>query len=127
MMATIGIYFRGLNQLDTNALRARLNAIAAEFGYTAERGPTAGEGNLAVMLKAIDAGELVVVLLPPEQQIAAAEWLRERVVKLESDAADFVSLALAEVLQTIAAGLETAAERAASDASPSPCPGRGGW
>lgn len=110
-MSTIGLYFRGLSKANTNALRSRLNAIAAEFGYIAERGPTAGQGNLAVMLEAIDAGELALVLLPPEQQGAVAEWLREQVVELESGAADFTTLALSEALQTIAAAMEAAGTR----------------
>ena len=110
-MASIGLYFRGLSQADTNALRSRLNAIAATFGYTAERGPTSGQGNLAAMLEAIDAGELALVLLPPEQQIAAAEWLRERAAT--PNASDFASLALAEALEAIASALEAAIARMA--------------
>lgn len=110
-MTTIGIYFRGLNQAATNALRSRLNGIAAEFGYTAERGPTAGEGNLAVMLEAIDAGELALVLLPLEQQAKTADWLREQAAQL--DAPDFTTLALAEALETIASALEAAMARTA--------------
>jgi len=74
-MATIGLYFRGLDNEDVNALRARLNNVAAAFGYTAERGPTTGEGNLAEMLVAIDAGELALVLLPDEHFRPALEHL----------------------------------------------------
>jgi len=66
-MTAIGLYFRGLDREQTNALRARLNAHAAAHGYYAERGPTAGQGNLAEMLVAIDAGELATVLLADEE------------------------------------------------------------
>lgn len=62
-MPTIGFYFRGLTQTEVNALRTRLNELAARHGYLALRGATKarGEGNLAAMLVAIDAGELTVV------------------------------------------------------------------
>lgn len=67
-MPTIGFYFPSyMSNDDVNALRERLNEVAASFGYTASRGPTAGQGNLAEMLIAIDAGELAMVLLPDEQ------------------------------------------------------------
>jgi hypothetical protein len=58
-MSTIGLYFE-LSKADTNALRTRLNAIAATHGYTAKRGPTTGQGNLARLLQAIDAGEIIL-------------------------------------------------------------------
>lgn len=59
-MTTFGLYFRGMSQQDANALRARLNARAAELGYTASGGPTKGQGNLAGLLRAIDEGEVVL-------------------------------------------------------------------
>jgi hypothetical protein len=74
-MTTIGFYFRELDKDDVNALRTRLNALAATFGYTAERGPTAGDGNLAAMLMAIDCGELALVLLPDIQYRPAIDAL----------------------------------------------------
>jgi len=58
---TMGLYFRGMPQDEINALRARLNDRAGELGYTALTGPTAGEGNLAALLVAIDAGEVELV------------------------------------------------------------------
>ena len=73
-MPAIGLYFPG-TQEEVNALRERLNALAGEFGYTATRGPTTGQGNLAEMLVAIDAGELALVLLPDEQFSPALEVL----------------------------------------------------
>lgn len=67
-MPAIGLYFPSyMTKDDVNALRERLNEIAASFGYTASRGPTAGQGNLTEMLIAIDSGELALVLLPDEQ------------------------------------------------------------
>jgi hypothetical protein len=45
---------------EANAIRAKLNEIAKDLGYLAERGPTAGEGNLAALLVAIAEGECVV-------------------------------------------------------------------
>ena len=57
----IGLYFRGMTKEDTNALRARLNELALELGYTAKAGPTYGKGTLAAMLVAIATGELRVV------------------------------------------------------------------
>jgi len=110
-MATIGLYLRGYKQEEANALRSRLNEIAATFGYTAERGATAGEGNLAEMLRAIDGGELALVLLTPEQQQAAATWLRNQATELDAGAGDFQTLALSEALVVIAEALETARQR----------------
>ena len=60
-MATMGLYIRGLTQPEVNALRGRLNELAAHHGYLAKRGPTTGQGNLAAMLVALDAGELAIV------------------------------------------------------------------
>lgn len=65
-MATIGLYIPG-SQEGANALRSRLNKIAREMGYYASRGPTAGDGNLAEMLVAIDSGEIALVLLSDEE------------------------------------------------------------
>lgn len=55
MASTIGLYF-DLSQEEANALRERLNALAYRLGFMARRGPTAGEGNLAALLQAIDGG-----------------------------------------------------------------------
>jgi hypothetical protein len=75
-MPTIGLYFPScMTNEDVNALRERLNETAAAFGYTASRGPTAGRGNLAEMLIAIDSGELALVLLPDEQIHNALQML----------------------------------------------------
>lgn len=110
-MATIGLYIRGVDQEGANALRARLNQIAAEFGYTSERGATAGEGNLAEMLMAIDRGELALVLLPDEQRAWAINWLDQQAAALREDADSWREYSLGEALTTIADALVTAQER----------------
>lgn len=89
-MTAIGLYFRALDQESTNALRARLNEHAAIHGYIATRGPTAGQGNLAEMLVAIDSGELATILLADDQIAPAlahleridAEWSRSIIASL---------------------------------------------
>ena len=107
-MSTIGLYFKRTKP-DTNALRTRLNAIAAALGYTAERGPTAGQGNLAEMLEAIDAGKVALVLLDEEQRGYVIDYLRE--ITSREGAAMFQDLAITEALQVIANSLEQAANR----------------
>jgi hypothetical protein len=109
-MSTIGLY-SSLPQPQFNALRGRLNALAADFGYTAQRGPTAGEGNLVGLLEAIDAGEVALVLLPPEHQVAAAAWLEGQARAVRAAAADFAALGLAEALEVVAAALREARGR----------------
>ncbi len=59
--STIGFYFAGLSQDDTNQVRARLNVLAADLGYTAKRGGTAGQGNAAALLVAIANGDVKIV------------------------------------------------------------------
>ena len=61
MGQAIGLYFRGLDKEGVNALRARLNRLAGEFGFTARAGPTTGEGNLAALLIAVGEGKAVIV------------------------------------------------------------------
>ena len=60
MGSTIGLYFP-IEKEEVNALRARLNARAGEFGYVARAGATAGDGNLAALLMAIDRDEIIMV------------------------------------------------------------------
>lgn len=110
-MATIGLYIRGLDQEGANALRARLNQIAAEFGYTAERGATAGEGNLAEMLTAIDSGELALVLLPDEQRAWTIDWLDEQAASLRENADSWRQYSLSDAIATIADALLKAQQR----------------
>jgi len=81
-MATIGLYVPG-SQEGANALRSRLNEIAGELGYTAERGPTTGEGNLVDLLRAIDAGEVALVALSDGE----ARRARAQLEKLGADPA----------------------------------------
>jgi len=100
----LGLYFRK-EQHEANSLRSRLNELARSMGYLAVSGRTVGQGNLAALLVAIDAGEVALVLLPDEQQGMVARWLRERAVAMTANAP------LAEALSTIAAALEAAVDR----------------
>jgi len=111
MGATIGLYF-SMSQEGANTLRARLNEIAAGFGYTATRGPTTGRGNLAEMLRAIDAGEVALVLVPDNHQRPLAEFLRRTAAGVRADAGSFQEIGLADSLEVVAEALDAAAERA---------------
>jgi len=102
-MSAIGFYFKELSKKEANALRFRLNDLAATFGYIAERGPTAGEGNLAAMLMAIDCGELALVLLPDTQYRPVLETLDRIAADLPPD----------NWAATIAASLRAALQRQA--------------
>lgn len=104
MASTFGLYFKGLGQRDANAMRRRLNKIAASYGYRSERGPTNGEGNAAEMLVAIDGGELATVLLPDEQRSAVIAWI-------ESNADSLSNLTAGDGLKSIARQLQAAIER----------------
>ena len=59
--ATLGFYFRGMTKEQANEIRARLNEIAAELGYTAKGGQTVGEGNAAALMVAIANGDVRLV------------------------------------------------------------------
>ena len=104
-MSTIGLYFRGMSQQETNAVRDQLNAIAAAHGYIAHAGPTAGEGNAAALLAGIAAGEVALVMLPREQRTWAIEFLES--------AAATASRPLVDALTSIAESLKDAAAREA--------------
>ena len=73
--SSFGLYFP-LSQDDANALRSRLNALAADHGCTAARGPTAGQGNLAGLLIAIDGGQVATVSLSDEETADALKALK---------------------------------------------------
>lgn len=104
MAATFGLYFKGMNQSEANAMRQRLNQIAAFHGYTSERGPTTGAGNAAELLQAIDSGEVAIVLLGDEQRSIVIRWLDEQ-SKLVED------IPLADALKNIADQLYAAVKR----------------
>ncbi len=104
MSSTFGLYFKGLSQEYANAMRQRLNTIAASYGYCADRGPTTGKGNAAEMLMAIDEGELAIVLLPDEQRAAVIEWI-------EKNASTIGNFMVGEALESIARQLQAAIER----------------
>lgn len=77
-MAGLGLYLAGLDAAEARQLRADLADIAKRHGYTAERGPTAGQGNVATMLVAIASGEVATVLLADEPRAAAIRELRRQ-------------------------------------------------
>lgn len=109
-MSTIGLYLRKeIDQPAANALRARLNDLAGDLGYTAVAGPTAGGGNLPRLLQAIDAGEVALVRLSKQSQNDAAELLWEQAAWLIGA---WRATALADALIDIADALKAAADRA---------------
>lgn len=59
-MTTLGFYFAGMSSEEANAMRQRLNDAAASLGYTAQGGPTTGEGNAAALLAAIAEGDVLL-------------------------------------------------------------------
>lgn len=105
-MTTFGLYFKDMDQEAANAMRSRLNEIAKGYGYTAERGATAGQGNLADMLQAIDAGELALVLLPDEQRDSVVRWLLNQAETVQD-------ATISEALESIARQLNAAQTMAA--------------
>lgn len=85
MGEAVGLYFRGMTKDEVNAMRARLNKLAGELGYTARSGPTAGAGNMAALLVGIDGGHDAIVHLAGqdvETIEATVAWLRERITEL---------------------------------------------
>ncbi len=65
---TAGFHFAGLSTEETNALRARLSAVAYQLGFVSRRGPLAGRGNASALLVAIANGEAKVTLQDQHQQ-----------------------------------------------------------
>lgn len=76
-MTTIGIHFRLMDKDETNAIRNHLNKHAAAHGFLATRGPTAGEGNLAAFLVAIQSGKVFTCMLADAQFGKALARLRK--------------------------------------------------
>lgn len=109
-MTAVGLYFSGLSRSETNALRRRLNALAAEYGFLAERGPTAGQGLITALLRSIDDGEAVVILVPEAHKPLLAQWLREQAAALTASAEDFATLDLVEDLESIAEAIQPPSE-----------------
>ena len=68
---TIGFHFAGLDKAQTNAMRARLNAVARQLGYVSRTGRGAGRGNAAALFIAIANGD--VALTPQDRQEATQE------------------------------------------------------
>lgn len=110
-MASLTLYIPGPPEA-ANVLRATLNEMYGELGYGAPRSDPPYRGALGEGLRAQAEGEIALVLLPPEHQAQAAQWLREQATELEQKARDFRTLGLAEALAVIADALEVAQELA---------------
>jgi hypothetical protein len=82
--ATFGLYFKQMSQREANTLRRHLNELAAQHGYLASRGPTAGEGNAADLLRAIASGEVATVLLADEERGMLIDWLHQQADQLST-------------------------------------------
>ena len=108
--AQIALYFKNMTAAQSRFLRAELAEIAAEHGYYAERGPTAGQGNPAELLVAIAGGEVATLLLADDERRRAIRQLRR--LAEEWAASDNLDQAeTAEVFAIIADCLSAAAER----------------
>lgn len=68
---TLGFYFPGLSAQEANAVRERLNTLAAEWGYVAERGDTKGKGTAGRMLMALARGEIHLTKNPGKEEANA--------------------------------------------------------
>jgi len=58
--AMVTFHFAGLDSEEAKALKAHLNTVAGQLGYTSHRGPLSGRGNAAALLTAIANGEVTV-------------------------------------------------------------------
>jgi len=109
MGQAIGLYFRGLDKSGVNDLRARLNRLAGELGYTAQAGPTTGDGNLAALLIGIGDGYEAIVHLAGEDMEtieATVSWLKGQIIELQGQ--DYTE---ASVLALVVDGLVDALKR----------------
>jgi len=88
-MASFGLYFKDMSQEEANATRKRLNDLAAAHGFLSERGPTAGDGNLAELLMAIDNGKMALVSEDQQKQIEALMYLVGNLQALANNAEVF--------------------------------------
>ncbi len=59
-----------------DATMTALAHIAAQYGYTTERGTNAGQGNAAELVYRIASGEVTTVLLSDEERDGAIDALR---------------------------------------------------
>ncbi len=94
--------------LTSKPVTSALRRVAEYHGYTAQRGPRAGQGNVVELALAIGSGELATVLLPDEQRSMAIRWLNEQAQQVSD-------LSLAEALKSIADQLYTAVLRESED------------
>jgi len=109
-MGNINVYFGGLAADKTKALHERLRFIAEDLGYTSVTAATKGRGNVARLLEAIDAGEVILLLFPPEQRPWMTTWIEAQLPALR-DSDSWRDHAIAEALETIAQALDESMER----------------
>ena len=108
-MPKTSLWFRG-SQEEMTAKVQRLRDLAQALGYTIIASKNAGEGNIAALLEGIDAGEVTVLMLPPEQHGFVTDWLERKALQLrESNGVRDNSIAKA--LETIVQALDQALER----------------
>lgn len=108
-MPKTSLWFRGTNE-EMTAKVQRLRDLAQSMGYTIIASKNAGEGNIAALLEAIDAGDVTVLMLPPEQHGFVTDWLERKALQLrESNGVRDNSIAKA--LETIVQALDQALER----------------
>lgn len=109
-MASLTLYIPGPPEA-ANTLRAKLNEVFGLLGYGSVRSNPPYRGAAAEGLQVLAEGEVALVLLPPEHQAQAIQWLREQAAQIRQEANDFTVLGLAEALDVIAAALDAAMER----------------
>ena len=127
MSSTIGLYL-DISQEAANQLRDRLNRLAFRLGYSARRGPTYGEGNLAALLQGVDAGDCEIV--------RRRYWARDDNdlfdgligwANIYPPSSAVVAAALADVPEKYRAAIEGAFSAGAMDLRPVPPGGMASW
>lgn len=94
---------RSFQPVTSAAMQAALRKIAERHGYTATRGPRAGQGSPSELVQALDAGELATVLLDSDER-----W--QIIAELDRHAATLDGW-LSEGIREVANQLRAAAER----------------
>jgi hypothetical protein len=108
MGTNVKMYFHGTKE-EVAARQQRLRDLAKRMDYTAIA-PNAGEGNIPALLEAIDAGEVTLLLLPPEQHGFVTDWLERQALALR-ESSGVRDNSIAEALETIVQALDRALER----------------
>lgn len=90
--------FRPITSAPSQAI---LRRVAERHGYVATRGPRAGQGNPAELVEALDAGELVTVLIDPDERRHLIAWLEQQATTMDD-------VLLAETVKNLARQLAPA-------------------